>query len=243
MSRTIQLLDTSTQFSRITLKHIILSNSNVHLFKPSNLITIRSMHTKLSNQNSKRYYNYNYNCNCNCNSSHGSSSFHKPKQHQRVSLSQPSLNYHHHSNKQKPKLIFHNTELVRLMTKAKTKQQQQQQQRSSSTKYMGVRNKVNAQQKLLTKGLTERTKCIKVCDSNSNVVDTNKSCISFNAVGCVDDKECCYKKICGVFLKGRNGRKRSVINQRKMHMEQYESQMNLNERTMALPVINLLKMK
>ena len=214
MSRTIQLLDTSTQFSRITLKHIILSNSNVHLFKPSNLITIRSMHMKLSNQNSKRYYN--------CNSSHSSSSFHKPKAHQRVSLSQPSLNHHHHHNKQKPKLIFHNTELVRLMTKAKTKQQQQ---RNSS---IGIRNKVNAQQKLLTKGLTERTKCIKVCDSNSNTV------------GVSDDKECCYKKICGVFLKGRNGRKRSVINQRKVHMEQYESQMNLNERTMALPVINLL---
>lgn len=221
MSRTIQLLDTSTQFSRITLKHIILSNSNVHLFKPNNLITIRSMHMKLSNQNSKRYYN----CNCNYNSSHSSSSFHKPKAHQRVSLSQPSLNHHHHNNKQKPKLIFHNTELVRLMTKAKTKQQQQ---RNSS---IGIRNKVNAQQKLLTKGLTERTKCIKVCDSKSN------------AVGVSDDKECCYKKICGVFLKGRNGRKRSVINQRKVHMEQYESQMNLNERTMALPVINLLKMK
>ena len=210
---------TSTQYSRITLKHIILSNSNVQLFKPSNLITIRSIHTKLSNQNSKRYYNSSQ------------SSFRKTK-HARVSLSQPSLSH----NKQKPKLIFHNTELVRLMNKSKTNQRN-----TKDTANIRIRNKVNDSQRLL-KGLTERTKCSYLKECNSEV-DTNNSCISFNVIKDVEDKECFYKKICGVFLKGRNGRKRSVINQRKLHMEQYESQMNLNERTMSLPVINLVKLK
>ena len=223
MSRTIKLLDTSAQFSRITLKHIILSNSNVQLLKPSNLITIRSIHTKLSNQNSKRYYNSSQ------------SSFHK-KKHPHISLSQPSL-----SHKQKPKLIFQNTELIRLMNKSNDKHRAHKQNTKDTVniKKINIRNKLQT----LSKGLlTDKTKYSYLKECN-NTVDTNKSCISFNMIKESEERDCFYKKICGVFLKGRNGRKRSVINQRKLHMEHYESQVSFNERTMSLPVINLLKLK
>lgn len=252
MTRMINFNEVPSQLNNFSLNHFLLTKSTTSCFNPNlfknNSITLKIIHKKPAQHNTKQFQNLSY----------------------RMSNDKtPKLNFPQTSTDKNDlsQIIFHNSELNRLMRTSLTNQIKQKKQNkrdsivihkisthksSDTAKKLFLRNnyelknkKEMFQIKLLKNKRNFLIKSLSQIIHNHKdySIEKNINCIScdrYKSTNNLDNSQGDYSRpICGIYFKGSNLRKKSLINQRKKQMENEGS--FGDDQSITLPEIKLMK--